>query len=224
MYKPKFVYSSAETLQPFMRELIEEVFGCKVYDFYGSREVGAIAGECSHGKMHIFSFNNLVEVVDFSGNPVAPGEEGRVIITTLHNYSMPLIRYDIGDTARLGEAPCSCGSPLPVIEEITGRITDHFLTRDGGLVHGEYFSHLFYFKRWVAEFQVVQEDFDLIKIYFVKNLNFTPPSQDIEDIEKKIRLVMGEDCKIEWIEVKVIPPTPQGKRLFTRSLLWEALE
>ena len=215
---PRVVYSSAETLTPFMREVIEDVFQCKVYDFYGSREVGAIAGECRSGSMHIFDFNNLVEVVDVEGNAVSPGEEGRLIITTLHNYSMPLIRYDIGDTAVAGTA-CDCGSALPTLERITGRVSDHFVTPTGDIVHGEYFTHLFYFRDWVEEFQVLQTDVDRVEVYYVSTRDADP--DDAADINAKIRLVMGETCAVEWIKVDEVPRTPQGKMLYTRSLVMQ---
>lgn len=216
IHSPRFIYSAAETLRPFMRATIEDVFGCKVFDFYGSREVGAIAGECREGKLHIFDFNNHLEIVDNDGSPVAPGGEGRVLVTTLHNHSMPLLRYAIGDTAVVGN-PCSCGSVLPTLERVTGRLTDHFLNPDGDMVHGEYFTHLFYFRDWIEEFQVLQKDLDLIQIYFVPKDD--PDSADVEDINEKIRLVMGNSCILEWIRVEEVPRTPQGKLLYTRSLV-----
>ena len=78
-----------------MRQKIENIFGTKLYDFYGSREAACIAAECKYGLMHVFSFNNYVEILDNNDQPVEEGEEGKVIITNLHNYSMPLIRYEI---------------------------------------------------------------------------------------------------------------------------------
>jgi phenylacetate-CoA ligase len=216
IHRPKLLYTSAETLRPFMRELIEDVFGCKVYDFYGSREVGAIAGECSRGKIHIFNFNNYLEVVDRDNNPVQLGEEGRILVTTLHNYSMPLIRYEIGDMAIPGK-PCDCGSSLPTLARVTGRVKDHFLTKEGTMVDGGYFTRQFYFRNWVDEFQVLQKDFDFIEIYYVSNGE--PVASEMADICTQIRLAMGEDCQIEWHQVEEVPRTPQGKLLYTRSLV-----
>ena len=102
---------------------------------------------------------------------------------------------------------------------LTGRVTDHFLTRAGTLVHGEYFTHLFYFRDWVREFQVLQTDFDTIAVYFAAQQ--PPPQADIADITEKIRLVMGDKCRVKWEEVEQVPRTPQGKLLFTRSLVGE---
>ena len=217
LYRPDAVYSSAETLSQPMRHVIEEVFGAPVFDYYGSREVGAIAGQCRRGAMHLFTFNNWVEVVDDHDRPVRPGAQGRILVTTLHNYAMPLIRYDIGDRAVVGEA-CPC-SPLPTLARLTGRVTDHFLTREGTLVHGEYFTHLFYFRDWVQEFQVLQTDMEAISVYFAAHR--PPPKEDIADITEKIRFVMGDGCRINWEQVEHVPRTPQGKLLFTRSLVGE---
>jgi len=95
----------------FMREKVEEVFGCPVYNRYGSREVGDIAGECKyHQGLHVLPWGSYVEIVDEAGNLVEPGVEGRILVTCLTNYAMPLIRYDIGDRGALaGEFKCPCG-------------------------------------------------------------------------------------------------------------------
>jgi phenylacetate-CoA ligase len=216
LHRPRFVVSSAEVLRPPMRAEIEEAFGARVYDFYGSREVGAMAGECQRGKLHVFTFNNLLEVLAEDGRPAPPGEEGRVVVTNLHNYSMPMIRYEIGDTALRAEG-CTCGSRLPALVRIAGRITDHFPTARGDIVHGEYFTHLFYFRDWVAEFQVLQRELNRIEVYWVPLAEI--PASEKEDIEAKIRLVMGEECAIDWRRVDEVPRTPEGKLLFTRSLV-----
>jgi phenylacetate-CoA ligase len=207
VYQPRFIYSAAEMLRPFMRETIEAVFRAKVYDFFGSREVGPIAGECREGNRHIFIFHNHVEVTD----------DGRILITTLHNRTMPLLRYDIGDTGALGSGPCRCGSPLPWFSEISGRITDHFRKRGGELVHGEYFTHLFYHQDWLRHFQVNQRGFEEIEILYVADAE--APQDRRREIDEYIRGVMGPSTQIIWTRVPEIPKTPQGKRLFTRCLL-----
>ena len=217
LYQPKFVCSAAEMLRDFMRKEIEEVFNTKVYDYYGSREVGAIAGECSMGRRHVFIMNNLVEILDDTNRPVGDGEEGNMIITNLHNYSMPMIRYDIGDLGVMSADRCGCGSSLPVLERLTGRITDHFLLRNGTRIHGEFFTHLFYFRDWVEQFQIDQLDYDYLKISVVPNL--TIDERDCAVISENIRTVMGKECKLEWLRVDHIKTTPQGKYLFTRCLI-----
>src|SRR3990172_5300720 len=92
------ITTSAGTLYPFMREKIEEVFRCKVFNRYGSREVGDIA--CEHpgsGGLWVAPWGCYVEIVDEYDNPVPPGVEGDILVTSLINFAMPLIRYKIGD-------------------------------------------------------------------------------------------------------------------------------
>jgi len=218
IHTPKIIVSSAETLNNEIRRKIENVFGTKVYDYYGSRESNNLAGECEEGLMHALAFHNYIEVLYINNNPVKEGEEGRVIVTNLHNYSMPFIRYEIGDMAVLGPEKCKCGNVLPTLKRITGRITDHFIKKDGTIIHGEYFTHLFYLKDWVKAFQVIQEDYKRIKILVV--LQNKMNESEKRDIEDKIKLVMGQDCKIIWEFVEEIPKTKSGKYLYTKSLVW----
>jgi len=217
LYTPKILISAAETLRDEMREKIEDVFGTKVYDFYGSREVVSLAGECKYGLMHLFAFGGYVEIRDNNNQAVNEGEEGKVIVTDLHNYSMPFIRYEIGDMAVLGPEKCKCGNVLPTLKKITGRITDHFVKEDGTVIHGEYFTHLFYLKDWVKAFQIIQEDYKRIRLLVVSEGEINVSEK--RDIEDKIKLVMGKDCKIIWEFVDEIPKTPQGKYLYTKSLV-----
>lgn len=216
LYQPHRISSSAETLEPFMREVIESEFRCKVYDYYGSREVGIIAAECREGSLHTLPFNNVVEVVDEQNRPVKSGQEGRVLVTTLHNYSMPLIRYEIGDRA-IWKGICPCGVPYPALEKVTGRTTDYFVSSAGVKIHGGYFYRLFYHCNWVSEFQILQREEEWVQIYYIRRAEVDLGGQ--MGIEKQIRLKLGKLCRIEWIETEDIPKTPQGKFLYTRSLV-----
>jgi phenylacetate-CoA ligase len=219
IHTPKVIISTAETLTEEMREKIETIFGTKLYDFYGSRESNNLAGECKEGLMHILAFHNYVEILDDNCGPAKEGEEGRVIVTNLHNYSMPLIRYEIGDIAELGPDRCKCGNKLPLLRKVTGRITDHFIKEDGTIIYGEYFTHLFYHKRWIKSFQAIQEDYITIRVLIVPNGEVD--EQEKMYIEDKIRLIMGKNCRIIWNVIDEIPKTPQGKYLYTKSLIME---
>ena len=216
LFTPKIVVSSAELLRDDMRKKIENVFGMKIYNFYGSREVASLAGECKDGLMHIFSFNNLIEILDENNRPVKDGEEGKIIVTNLHNYSMPLIRYEIGDIAILGPKICSCGNITPSLKKVIGRITDQFVREDGSKFSGLAFT-LHFTKDWIKMFQVIQEDFKKIKILIVKKNNAN--EADMKEIESKLRFLLGTDCKIEWNFVDHIPKTKRGKHMYITSLV-----
>lgn len=219
VHKPKIIVSAAEMLQKNMREKIENIFQTKVYDFYGSREISSIAGECEHGSMHLFSFWNMVEILKKNNKPAKEGQEGRVIVTNLFNYSMPLIRYELGDTAIVGKK-CKCGNILPTLKSITGRVIDHFLLRDGTVIPAEYFIHLIgvvYNKGTIKQFQIIQEDYNEIRILAALSKSMSNSEQD--NINNKIRLVMGNKCKVTWEFVDTIPKTKTGKYIYTKSLV-----
>lgn len=218
--KQQAIHSAAGTLHDFMRKEIEEVFGCKVFNYYGSREVGSIAAECSdHNGLHIMMDHTFVEVINSEGNLCAPGEEGEILVTTLKNLSMPLIRYKIGDVGVMQSyAPCSCGCTYPKLEKVVGRMTDIILTKVGTVVMPEYFIHLIGVvcnKGNIKIFQVLQNKLDEIVIKIVQEGSIHP--SQLKEIEEKIQLVMGNDCRINFEFVDYIPKTPTGKFLYTIS-------
>jgi phenylacetate-CoA ligase len=221
IYTPKRLICSAETLTNDMRHKIESTFGTKLYDFYGSRETATLAGECRVGLIHIFSFNNYLEIIDQDNNPVLENQAGRVIVTNLHNYSMPLIRYEIGDMAVLGPKKCSCDNFLPCIKEVSGRLEEQFVKRDGSIVIGYFFVHLLGVvlnKGYIKKFQVIQEDYEKIRILAVLDKGL--PESEKNEIEQKIRVNMGTNCQILWDFVETIPKAPSGKYLYTKSLVY----
>jgi phenylacetate-CoA ligase len=117
----KEVRTVGETLSDDVRARCREQWGVRVVDNYSSQEVGAIALECPHsGLYHAQAESLIVEVLDADGNDVAEGEIGRVVVTDLHNFATPLIRYDLRDHAEVGPA-CSCGRGLPTLRRILGR-------------------------------------------------------------------------------------------------------
>ena len=200
-----------------MQTLIEDVFQCKVFNRYGSREVGGVACSCEKSeKLHVAMWHSHIEILNEKLNPVKPGEMGKIYITTLNNFSMPLIRYDIGDIAVKAEnEQCFCGRGMALIKKVIGRDVNLFKTKEGVLIDGEYFTHLLYFKNWVGKFQVIQKRFNLIEIKIV--LNNKKSESDMTEIVDNIKIVMGQDCKVEFEFVDDIEPLKSGKYLYTVS-------
>lgn len=208
--------ATAGTLYGFMREQLEETFGCTVLNRYGSRETGDMAGECEHRTgLHVLPWTCHVEVLDAAGEPVAPGEEGAVAVTGFTNRAMPLIRYLIGDRARLPERKleCPCGRRTQMLAEVTGRSVDMFLGANGQMVDGEYFTHLMYFRPWLRQFQVVQRAPDEV-LYRVVAEGEVPASER-EEIVAKTRAVLGEGCEVCFERVGTIEPSASGKLRYT---------
>jgi len=218
VHTPKGIITSAGILYPEMKNLIEEVFGCNTYNRYGSREVGDVACSCERQEgLHLSPWNHYCEVINGKNNKSGNGE---IIVTTLNNYAMPLIRYKIGDLAQVREAACSCGRGMPLLRKITGREINIFRSQEGELIDGEYFTHLFYLRDWCKKFQVIQKDYKKIVINIVKtDIKETNFEKDKKEINAAIYKVMGADCGIEWNLVIDIQPTESGKYLYTISEL-----
>ncbi len=217
VHSPKAIVSTAEILTSHRRRVIEDAFGVRVYNFYGATETPSIAGECDRGSMHVFSFNNVVEIL--GRGDIGGGDGlGRIIVTPLHNYAMPLIRYEVGDMAVPKHGRCSCGSILPALKEVSGRITEFVVRRDGTLLGGEFFDGVFESEKWVRQFHVIQEDYDLLRILVVPREG---SNIDLDAPERKILSVMGKGCRIKWEIVDEIPKPFSGKHLYIRSLVQE---
>ena len=160
------VRTLGEVVGPEVRRLTREVFGVPVTDMYSAVELGYIALQCPTAETyHVQSEVTFVEVVDDDGRPCAPGQTGRVIATPLHNFAQPLIRYESGDVAEVGE-PCPCGRGLPVLNRVLGR-QRNLLT----LPNGERFWPL-YAAAWkgveaIRQIQVVQQDLEHLQVRIV---------------------------------------------------------
>jgi phenylacetate-CoA ligase len=211
--RPQGIVSSAEVLTAEKKQLIESVFHCKVLNRYGSREVGLIASECQQQSgLHINADNVLVEIVDAQGLPAAPGEVGRVLVTDLWNFAMPLIRYELGDMAALKSESCCCGRTLPLLANVAGRISDFLIAEDGRKVHGEYFTHLFYGEDKLQQFQLLQTSrTDVVLKWVLKDASQKPNEAQYQ---QQIREVLGNvNVQIDYVDH--IPLTASGKYLFT---------
>lgn len=128
---PREIWTGGEALSAGMRAVIEQQFGCPVANSYGASEFLALAAPCHCGALHLNSDWVILEPVDAQGRAMPAGQAGATtLLTNLANHVQPLIRYDLGDRVALHEAPCACGSPLPVIE-VEGRVDDSLLMRDG---------------------------------------------------------------------------------------------
>lgn len=212
------INTSSGTLYPTMRETIGAVFQCPVFDRYGSREVGDMACECSaHAGLHVAPWSNYLEIVNDEGRVVPHGTEGNIVVTSLANYAMPLIRYFIGDRGVLSaHDACSCGRRGQILERVLGRTIDSFKKRDGTQVHGAYFMHLLY-RDWVWKFQVVQKSYTSIAFKIIKSPGTGYQSAELDEIRRKIKAVMGDDCAVTFEFVDSIPPSASGKYRYTIS-------
>ncbi|RKZ18857.1 phenylacetate--CoA ligase family protein [bacterium] len=214
-HRPGAVITSAEVLDPDRRAVIERVFDCKVFDRYGSRETGVIASECeAHDGMHLCAEHLYVEFAR-DGRPVAPGEQGRLLVTDLSNPVMPFIRYEIGDVgAPHAGGACTCGRGLPRMEMAAGRVTDFLLTPAGSIVSGAALTiYLIANAPGVAQAQLVQEVRERILIRVVAGEGYGDATHAF--FAQQIPRFFGPDMKYDVEEVAGIPSEASGKHRFS---------
>jgi phenylacetate-CoA ligase len=205
------VITSAGTLYPFMREKIEEVFQCSVFNRYGSREVGDIACERSECKgLWVGPWGNYIEIVDGKGNRVPDGSEGEILVTSLTNFAMPVVRYRIGDCGALSSRKGSDRCYGQVLEGVLGRTDDMFRAENGALIHGGYFMVMLFFRDWIRKYQVVQKSFSNIVFRIVRSESDYQQAE-LDEIVAKTKQVMGGDCEVTFEFVNEILPSGSGK-------------
>lgn len=216
--KPKTIISTSGNLHSFIRDEIEKFFNCNVFDQYGSREVSCIASECSfHEGLHVSEETMIVEIVDDNGSPCEIEQEGDILVTSLMNYSMPLIRYKIGDRGIFARGLCKCGKPYKRLKSISGRKMDNFKLIDGTIIPSEYFIHFIGVvlnKGSIKKVQLIQKKYDLVHLKLVySGMNIS--EKEMNDLIKSVRDVMGKDCEVKLFVQEDILPSPSGKFRYT---------
>jgi phenylacetate-CoA ligase len=191
---PKIVISGAGVLNKTTHNLISSVFNAQVFNFYGAFDGGKIAWECPQcSDLHINSDMVILEVLK-DGKPAYPGQEGEVVITNLHSYAMPFIRYRLMDLVVLSEKEPICGRPFPLLKSIEGRTTDIVTLPSGRRISPHAFTNALNSIPGIAQWRVVQEKIDFLTIKIIPQWEFN--QSEITAIEENIRKIVGADAKI----------------------------
>lgn len=216
----KAIQCTSEPLPTVMRDRIKTVFNCEIFDKYGSRETNVVAHESpNHEQMCIQSENVFVEFLNPKGKECEDGEKGKLVITTLNNFSMPLIRYETSDIAAPVEGYCSSGIGLPRMTSVGGRIQDLILTPNGDHIDAYFFSYLIMRFPTIHWFQVVQYTIDELNIRL-----FAPgglSKEDVNNIKDRVRIHTGFDFIIHFEHLKEMPISSTGKFRLCISKLTE---
>ena len=130
-FRIPLIFTSGELLHAGARAAISRAFQGRVFDIYGSSETKEIAWECPAGGMHVNADVLRVEILDEDGRPLPEGAEGQIVVTSLVNHAMPLLRYRMGDRGSLLPGRCECGLAFPLLGVVTGREAD-MLELQGG--------------------------------------------------------------------------------------------
>jgi phenylacetate-CoA ligase len=205
------VLCCAEGLMSRDRDALERVFGPGVYETYGSRETMLIASECdAHAGLHLCEENVVAEVAR-DGKPVAPGVAGDVLVTDLHNYGMPFIRYVNGDMAAMAEdGVCPCGRTLRKLARVEGRRMDTLRDGNGNAVPGMLFASLLQLDAGALRaFQVVQKRSGEVELKVVRGREWN--EERFKAASRRLKgYFKGLPFKVTFCEE--IPASKSGKR------------
>ena len=161
------VVLQSESMPSDLREMTQDTWNAHVIDTYTCAEFGTLALQCpQHLHYHVQSESVYLEVLREDGTHCAPGETGRVVVTTLHNFAKPLIRYDLGDYAEVGE-PCPCGRGLPVLKRILGRVRNMAIDPNGRRFWPSFHAPLWLEVAPLRRIQLVQHTTAAIEILYV---------------------------------------------------------
>jgi phenylacetate-CoA ligase len=212
----KTVLTTGEILHPRHASFLYEAFRVPVVNEYGTTENGIIAFQCPHGEMHLMTHNFYLEFLDpQTGQPVQPGRIGEVVLTELHSYAFPFIRYRIGDLVRPSEDNCDCGLGLPLIKEVIGRTSDLITLPDGSRLSSAIVSYAV--TNGVNKFRTYQKSPDRLEILLQVNQCFR--EGDLTIMENKLRTHLPDEMSIDFQIVNDIPKDISGKfREFTSEI------
>jgi len=218
--RPRFVAVGGEVLTPLMRRQIGDAFHARVFNQYGSFECNLIAWECKEtGHLHLCDDGVIVEVLNNAGTPARPGENGEVVVTNLHAFAMPFIRYRLGDIATQGFERCPCGRPFATIAQVQGRVVEYFQLTGGRWLHPYVIGDVLSREAgwWLRHYQVTQERTDRIVLRAVAAP--VPAPQRLVELTAVVTAVLGPGMEFHVQLVPDLAIEPSGKFRVYRSLV-----
>jgi phenylacetate-coenzyme A ligase PaaK-like adenylate-forming protein len=206
----KAILTSSETLFEYQKEAIEKAFSCKIFDFYGMAERVVFATECDHHQGHHLNFDyGITEFLDSNNESVSDGKLGKIVATSLHNFAMPMIRYQTNDLCSLKKDKCTCGRGFPLMDEVATKDEAIITLPDGRLISPSVLTHPFKPMKNIIESQIIQEKINLLRVKIVRNDIYN--TKDEKELLHGFAERIGEDIAIELEYVKEIPRTSGGK-------------
>ena len=212
----KAILCGSENLYPSQRELLEDVFKCRVYSWYGHTEQAVLAGECEHSTCyHIFLEYGIVELMGDDGKIVnEEGGIGEIVATGLNNFIYPFIRYKTMDLGVHTDKKCECGREYPLLKRVEGRLQDLIVAKDKRLITltALIFAQHFNAFSKIKEMQLIQEEEGKLFVRIVKSVGYS--DKDEQELLQKMQRTVDNQLSITFNYVDEIPRTARGKYRF----------
>ncbi len=216
---PRLVVVGGEVLTSVMQHRLSTAFQAPVYQTYASHEFPLLSWQCTRTQeLHCCDDGVILEVLH-EGRPAQPGEQGEVVVTNLNAFTMPFIRYRLGDIATVGAQQCACGAPFSTIRQVQGRSIDSFTLPDGRVIHPYQLLSSFIggSDGWIRQYQLLQERRDRIVLRVIPNQPAV--SDHISRIERSVLPVLGPGVEFKVQLLDHIPLEHTGKFRSARSLV-----
>ena len=206
------VMTSSHVVEPVLRERTRRVLGASIRDRYSCEEIGPIAFQCpeSDDFYHVAVANTLVEVVDNYGKPLPDGEPGSVLVTGLHQWASPAVRYDLGDVAALHSNCPACGATVPALSQLLGRKYFLLNSPSDGLRHLRILAEHWLACANVREHRVVQTDASTFRAEVV--LDHVMTEAERRALSDMLARLIGSEFTITLVQLDAIPWPPGAKR------------
>ncbi|HHT9119111.1 MAG TPA: phenylacetate--CoA ligase family protein [Candidatus Hypogeohydataceae bacterium YC41] len=207
--RTKLIFGYGDTIASSERKFIGDILGGRIVDIYGSGEAGIIAWECGHCPGYHINIDMVIIEFLKDGQDVSPGTAGEIVLTNLHSYAMPLIRYEQQDMGIRSDKKPLCGRGLPLMKSFEGRTDDFVILPTGKAVPPSFFIAVFTPLKDIFQWRVVQESAHKIKVLIVSS---KVSSEKIRNIENALKEKLGAEVEITIELVDEIKKDPSGKR------------
>lgn len=223
--RPMLVEYTADHLHEAERQVATQRFAAPVVSAYGASECGGVAQECREGNLHVSVDHAVVEFLRPNGSPADAEETAEIVLTTLNNRGMPLIRYRIGDLGSYSLAECRCGITLPLMRLQAGKAVDLVTTSTRAKVSAHLFDYIniHIMKqgiRGIRQFLVEQTALDRFVLSIVCEQPFD--ARCVEVFIERMKGYLGDQIEVSWQVVESIPLQPSGKRRYFKKHFQEA--
>jgi phenylacetate-CoA ligase len=214
---PRMLITSAEVCDEPLRKKVQADLGVEMFNFYSASESGLMASECTtHEGLHLHADHCILECLQEDGRPADPDTPGVAVLTSLHGFTMPFIRYRLGDICTRISKPCSCGSAFPLIGPPLGRQEDLVRLKSGRLLSAMGLGLIIQEFDGIDHYRFIQEGLDhlVLQLVFPK----APGEELLSELQTRILAYLREPVKLEIQLVDFIPEERRKFRKFISKL------